>query len=102
VSVRIVRGMFFAAIDVTERRVRGGGVALVFASALLLRCVVTTFPHSGQATPPKYGDYEVREMTPPGSSLRLTCAYARAARSQAQRHWMVRLERGSFVVRRLS
>ena len=60
VSVRIARGMFSAAIDATERRVRGGGVALVFASALLLRCVVTTFPHSGQATPPKYGDYEVR------------------------------------------
>jgi alpha-1,3-glucosyltransferase len=63
--------MFSAAIDATERRVRGGGVALVLASTLLLRCFVATFPHSGQATPPKYGDYE------------------------AQRHWMVRLARDS-------
>ena len=35
-------------------------------AALLLRCFVATFPHSGQATPPKYGDYEVRKATPRG------------------------------------
>ena len=58
--------MLAAALDATERRVRGGGVALVLASALLLRCFVATFPHSGQATPPKYGDYEVRKATPRG------------------------------------
>ena len=38
----------------------GSSVALVFLAALLLRCYVATFPHSGQATPPKFGDYEAR------------------------------------------
>ena len=38
-----------------------GGAALVVLAALLLRCFVATFPHSGEATPPKYGDYEVRQ-----------------------------------------
>ena len=39
----------------------------VFGVALLLRAYVATQPHSGEATPPKFGDYE------------------------AQRHWMVRV-----------
>ena len=52
--------LFAAACAAAEKRVRGGGVALVLLAALLLRCFVATFPHSGQATPPKVGDYEAR------------------------------------------
>ncbi len=51
---------FCAACVALEARAPGAAVAAALALALLLRLAVATQPHSGQATPPKFGDYEAR------------------------------------------
>jgi hypothetical protein len=57
---------FWHACAALEKRASGTAVPVVLLLALLLRAYVGLHPHSGEATPPKFGDYE------------------------AQRHWMAR------------
>jgi alpha-1,3-glucosyltransferase len=57
---------FWHACAALEKRASGTAVPVTLFLALLLRAYVGLHPHSGEATPPKFGDYE------------------------AQRHWMAR------------
>ena len=83
----------WAACGAAESRVRGLSTAFVLLLATLLRLYVGTQPHSGQASPPKFGDYEVRRAAPPPPLP--PHALHRCRTSQAQRHWMARSVSGS-------
>ena len=68
---------FRAACAALESHARGSAFACVFALALLLRAWTGLHPHSGEATPPKFGDYEARthSLSPVVMSPRF-CAHA--------------------------
>ena len=77
-------------LESSSQRLTIGAVVLV---SLLYRWIVSLFPHSGQAKPPLYGDYEGKtaRSSDPTSSHTPTHIIVRRAfssLSSAQRHWM--------------